>query len=162
MKKSNLFRVLIAAVVSAVLFTACTAGTQKTSEKERPQGTLEEIMTSIYDGVEVELPPVVNTEVTKENSDYYFGIENMDFVQAIASEPMIGSIAHSICLAELPEGADVEAVKKEIKEKVDPRKWICVGVEREDVQVVNRGNLILLVLQQKNPQAFVDSFMNLE
>ena len=120
------------------------------------------IMDRLYEGVNAELPNTMQMEITKETSAYYLGIENMEFEEAVASEPMMGSIAHSICLVKVKEGTDVEKVKTEIKEKVDPRKWICVGVEREDVIVVNKGNIILLIIDQIAPEEFKDSFEKLE
>ena len=29
---------------------------------------------------------------------------------------------------------------------MNPRKWICVGVEKEDLVVENKGNLIILIM----------------
>ena len=36
--------------------------------------------------------------------------------------------------------------KAEIKEKVNPRKWICVGLEDEDVVIENKGDLIIVIV----------------
>lgn len=116
------------------------------------------IMDKIYEGVVSPLPNTMQMEITKENSGYYLGIENMEFEEAIASEPMMGSIAHSICLVKVKEGTDIEKTMAEIKEKVDPRKWICVGVPREDVIVKNKGNIILLIIDQIAPKEFEASF----
>ena len=33
-----------------------------------------------------------------------------------------------------------------IKENVNPRKWICVGVEKEDVIIKNKGDLIIVII----------------
>ena len=47
-----------------------------------------------------------------------------------------------------------------IKDNVNPRKWICVGVEAEDVIVKNKGNLVILIMveneetRQKLEQGF--------
>lgn len=120
------------------------------------------IMDRIYDGVTEALPNTMTMEITKENSEYYLGIPDMEFEEGIASEPMMGSIAHSICLVKVKEGTDIEELKSEIKEKVDPRKWICVGVEREEVLVESKGNYILLIIDQIAPEEFKESFLKLE
>lgn len=120
--------------------------------------TLAGIMDRVYDGVTSALPNTMQIEITKENSGYYLGIENMEFEEAIASEPMMGSIAHSICLVKVKDGTDIEKTMAEIKEKVDPRKWICVGIPREEVIVKNKGNIILLVIDQIAPKEFEESF----
>ena len=124
--------------------------------------SLEGIMERIYAGVDAQFPMVGNFEINKENSEYYLGIPEMEFEEAIASEAMMGSQAHSVCLVRVKEGTDVEAVKEEIRTKVDPRKWICVGVEREDVIVVNQENLILLIIDQFEPESLRDSFLSLD
>ena len=54
-----------------------------------------------------------------------------------------------------------------IKENVNPRKWICVGVEKEDVIVKNKGNLIILIMvkdettRNKIEQGFDKLYKNL-
>lgn len=57
---------------------------------------------------------------------------------------MINAIAHSVGVVKLKDGADVEKVKREIKEKANPRKWVCV--EAESVIVESRGNTIILIM----------------
>ena len=49
-----------------------------------------------------------------------------------------------MCIRDRNEGADIEDAKTKIKDSVDPRKWICV--EAETVKVVNRGDVILLIM----------------
>lgn len=125
-------------------------------------GTLAFTMAQIYAGVKTQMPAIGNIEITSDNSEYYLGIKNMKFVEAIASEAMTGSQAHSVCLVRVEDGSDVAAIKEQIRTSVNPRKWVCVGVEREDVIVVNQGNLILLVVDQFAPKEIAESFMKAE
>ena len=61
------------------------------------------------------------------------------------------------------EGADVEAAKTAIKENVNPRKWVCVGVEDEkNVIVDNRGDLIVLIMENNHAQTIHNNFKNLK
>lgn len=112
------------------------------------EGTLEEIMTSVYQDIPEDERPMMltNMEVTSENIEYYLGTDDIEYESALASESGVGSIAHSVVLVRVKDGEDVEEVKEEIKENVDPRKWICVGVEKEDVIVKNKGNLVILIM----------------
>ena len=127
------------------------------------KNSLEGIMERIYAGVDEEMPRVDNIEITADRSQYFLGLKNLDDVErAIASEAMISSIAHSVCLVQVKEGCDVETIKEEIRTSVNPRKWICVGVERDEVIVKNRGNLILLVIDQFAPEKIAESFMALD
>lgn len=137
MKKILLFVVVL---MASLLVSGC--GNQNV------EGTLEELMTKVYENVPEDNRPMMlmNTEVNKENIEYYLGSTDIEYSEALASESGVGSIAHSVVLLRVKEGADVEKVKKTIKEKVDPRKWICVGVEKEDLIVKNKGDLVILIM----------------
>ena len=115
---------------------------------ENVEGTLEEIMTSVYADIPEDERPMMltNMEVNEENIEFYLGTDDIEYEEALASESGVGSIAHSVVLVRVKDGEDIEEVKEEIKENVDPRKWVCVGVEEEDVIVKNKGNLVILIM----------------
>ena len=71
-------------------------------------------------------------------------------------QPLVASIV-AVCW-----GMDTFNFVKEIKEKVDPRKWVCVGVAEENVLVVNRGDIVMLVMDDELAQTIKDNFLNLE
>jgi len=77
---------------------------------------------------------------------YTIGTKDIEYKEIYESRPMMGSIAYSVVLVRMEEGADVEAAKTAIKENVDPRKWFCVWVEPEDVIVKSKGDLIILIM----------------
>lgn len=113
------------------------------------EGSLEDLMTKVYDGInEEELPMALeNQELTEENIEYFIGTKDIKWKEAMVSESLTGSIAHSVVLIRMEDDAtsqDIEEAKKEIKEKADPRKWICV--EAEKVYVESKGNLIILIM----------------
>ena len=39
-----------------------------------------------------------------------------------------------------------ERIRGTIKENVNPRKWVCVGVEKDDVIIKNKGDLIIVII----------------
>lgn len=125
----------------------------------KPEETrsLEQILEEIYMATGLELPKTMNTPVNADNMIYMLGVDNFDFLEAIASEPMMSSIAHSVVLVKVDKQADLETIKKDIKENVDGRKWICVGVEEDNIRVENVGQYIFLVMDE-NSQVFVDAF----
>ena len=127
------------------------------------EGSLEEIMTKVYANVADDEKPMglANTEVTDENIEYYLGTSDIEYKEALASESMTGSIAHSVVLVRVKENADVEATKTKIKENVDPRKWICVGVEEDEVVVKSKGDLIILIMTQTGKEKLEKVFDNL-
>jgi len=154
MKKIGL---LVVALFSLFLVTGCG------EENKNIEGTLEEIMTNVYKDVPEEDRPMMleNMEVTVENIEYYLGTSDIEYEEALASESGIGSIAHSVVLVRTKENADIENIKTKIKENVDPRKWICVGVEKEDVIVENRGNLIILIMvEDENTRSKIEEGFN--
>ena len=120
------------------------------SETKNVEGTLEDIMTSLYAEIpEDERPMLGNIDVLNDMSDniaYYTGTTEIEYEEVLASEPLMGSIAHSVVLIRMKDGADIEDAKTKIKEGIDPRKWICVEVPEEDVIVKNKGNLIVLIM----------------
>jgi len=127
-----------------------------TSAKPAISGSFSEIIKNIYDktGYDVQTS---ETEVTADNAEYYLGSSDIKFKKALASEPMMSSIAHSVVLLEAEDGADLAAIKKKIKENVNGYKWVCVGVEDENILVGNVGNYILLVMDE-DAQSFMDAF----
>lgn len=123
-------------------------------------GELKDIIEKIYSLSEVKLPKTGLTEVIANNSKYYLGTENVKYTEALASEPLMGSCAHSLVLLRVKDGADIDKIKAEIKDNVDPRKWICVGVEKDKVIVDNIGNLIILIMDNESDK-FHKAFLSL-
>jgi outer membrane biosynthesis protein TonB len=124
------------------------------------EGDLKSIIEKLYIISQVKLPKTGNTELTAENSKYYIGTNNVEYTEALASEPLMGSFAHSVVLLRVKDStsANIKKIKEEIKTKVDPRKWICVGVEPENVIVDNVGNLVILIVSndsEKIHKAFI-------
>lgn len=143
---------LLAAAMLAVTFAACGASSStpassavSSSEAAHVDGTLEELMEKVYEGIaEDEMPMVGNTELTADNSVYYTGVESTEYTEGLASEAMIGSIAHSVVLLRAEDEAAAETLKEDVKANVDPRKWICV--EAEEVITDNIGDLVILIM----------------
>lgn len=138
-----------------LLLLLCTTMTTLTGcGEQNVEGELSDLMTDIYADVytdipEEERPMLGNINVLEEvpdNIEYYIGTKDIDYEEIYVSEPMMGSIAHSVVLVRMKDGADIEDAKTKIKENVDPRKWICVEVPKEDVIVKNKGNLIILIM----------------
>ena len=107
-----------------------------------PELTINDVITSVqYD---VELPKVSTTALSSDLYSSYLFIDYIDGSEALSSDAMIGSIAHSLVVLKLPEGADAAATAESIRANANPRKWICV--EAEKVQVVSSGRYVMLVM----------------
>lgn len=151
-------KVLLLCLSLVMMLSLAACSGDKVEASKNIEGSLEEIMTQIYSGTGLEFPMFANTPLNDENQSYFLGTNDINFEEALASEPMISSIAHSLVLIRLEDGADAQAIKDSILTHVDGFKWICVGVEKENIQVVQVGDLLALVMDNENHQALVDSF----
>jgi len=142
--------------VILITLTGC-----KTKEIEI-NGALPEIMEKLYNGISKEEMPMAieNIELNEENIENYIGTKDIEYESAIASESMVGSIAHSIVLIRAKENSNYEEIAKKIKENANPRKWICV--EAENVIVKNKGNLIVLIMTNDLANKIEENFNNLK
>ena len=143
LKKVSLVVVLMLGIV---LISGCSE-----TKEQNVEGTLEEIMTKVYEKVSDDQKPMAltNIEVTDENIVGFLGTSDIEYESALASEPMISSIAHSVVLVRAKDGANVEDIKTQIKENVNPRKWVCVGVEPDEVIIENKGDLIIVIIVEQ-------------
>jgi len=154
MKKIILCILCIAMVISMV---ACGASG---SSSKNVEGTLSDIMKEIYSNSGVESPLVMDFPVDDSNKASMLGSNDVKFTEALASEAAIMTIPHSMVLLRVEKSADIEGIKKLIRDNVDPRKWICVGVDPENVIVDSIGDLVFLVMSE-NAKAYHDSFLKL-
>ena len=110
------------------------------------EGSLDEIVNKLVADVDDEMKSrLENHEITAENINQFVGTSDIKFTEGLAQEHITGSVAYSVVLLRV-EDSDVESVKTKIKENIDPRKWICVGVEPENVIIKNKGNLVIAIV----------------
>ncbi len=143
-------------VFIGILFLAGCGKTEKNVE-----GSLSDLMTKVYDGAVVSHEDMETVELNSENTPFYLGDVSFSFKEGLASEPIMSSVAHSVVLIRLNSASDAEKAKKEIKEKVDPNKWVCVSVDEENVYVESVGDLVILAMDNQNGEKLKDSFLNL-
>lgn len=152
-------KVLLVLGLSIFLITGC--GNKIT----HVEGNMEDLMSKVYEGFEQQDLPMMlgNIELTEENKTAYIGEADIKYEEALASESGIGSIAHSVVLIRMGKDVteeQIESAKKELKEKVNPRKWICVEVE--EVKVESNGDLILVVLNDKIGDTLIENFKKIK
>ena len=100
-------------------------------------------------------------EITEENIEYHLGSKAITYKEAIASEPVMSTSAYSLCLVRVEEGADIESIMSEIKDNVDPMKWVCVGVDPANIFVDHVGDVIILIMSDEQGDKLMDSFLAL-
>ena len=155
MRKPKKLTALLLALTLLFACAACGSGNSTTDSGKTISGTLPEIIDRLYDTVDVDdekrdfLKNSVGTvEIPKDQSAYYFGVENLDFEEAVASEPLIMRVK---------DGTDIDELKAEIRRSANPAKWICVDVNPNDVRVESVGDLVLLIMaddSEKYSEAF--------
>lgn len=142
MKNIKKLLLLLLVCTSLVSLTGC-------SEKN-VEGELDEIITKIYADIPTDEMPMVDNidvlEIVPDNIEYYIGTTDIEYEEILASEPGMTSVAYSVVLVRMKDGADIEAATTKIKETVNPRKWVCVEVPEEDVIVKSKGDLIILIM----------------
>ena len=141
--KTRLIIIGVIIVGMVALFVTSMGGSNK-----KVEGSLEQIMDKLYRNIPPQNLPMMldNIEVNAENIESYIGRNDIKFKEALASESMTGSIAHSIVLLRLENAEEADDVVAKIKSSANPRKWICVEVPEDQVIVKNKGDLIILIM----------------
>ncbi len=166
MKKLFLIFLTLALILS---FAACQSNPAGNDQPNALTGSLEDILAKIYETAELSdsfkeyiKDGLQTTVITSERCEYYLGKADIEFEEAIASEPIMMPSAYELDLVRVKEGADVEAIKNEIKENVNPMKWICVGIDPENVIVDNIDDVIIVILSDNEGKALHDAFLALK
>ena len=157
--------------LSLVLSLAACGG-KKAEETEAPalrvEGTMEELLNKTIEERPVEfMGGVIPVDLTDSSEDglwalkSYTGLDDAaQITEAAAFEPMMGSMAFSMVLVRVAEGADSKAVAEAMKAGIDTRKWICV--EADDLKVAGFGDVVMLIMVNSDSgmtaQSFVDAF----
>ena len=157
--------------LSLVLSLAACGG-KKAEETQAPalsvEGTMEELLNKTIEQRPVEfMGGVIPVDLTDASEDglwaikSYTGLDSAEKItEAAAFEPMMGSMAFSMVLVRVAEGADSKAVAEAMKAGIDTRKWICV--EADDLKVAGFGDVVMLIMVNSDSgmtaQSFVDAF----
>lgn len=157
--KKKVFLSFMCLLSVALLLSGCGKKSKNLDMK------LEDVIDKVYEGIGTdEMPSVITTKVTSDNVTYYLGTDKVDYKEAYASEPMMSSIAYSVVVVKLNEGADVEEAKKLIKDNINPRKWFCV--DAEIVTVDNIGDTVILIMMDELNEELAtrvrNNFLNLK
>lgn len=108
---------------------------------------LSDIMAAIIKDATGEIATAEGT-IDDERFAWFFNMDPIEGAEAYSSEALINIVPHSVALLRVPEGTDAQTMAKEIEEKADPRKWVCVEAEKTIVKV--RGNVVLLVMAESD------------
>lgn len=152
---------IIAVIAVAVAVIAMNSKPKTNLEPITSAQDLEELVAKVYEGLTIEMPMVMTQVVDVTDNDavkYVTGLENADNLEyVVESAPMMMAQPYSLVLAKVKEGANIEEVAKEMNEKIDNRKWICVTAEK--VYTTTSGDVICLVMShEETAKAVYDNF----
>ena len=156
----------------ALVLSLAACGGKKAEETQAPalsvEGTMEELLNKTVEQRPVEfMGGVIPVDLTDTSEDglwaikSYTGLDSAENItEAAAFEPMMGSLAFSMVLVRVADGADAKAVAESMKSGIDTRKWICV--EADDLKVAGFGDVVMLIMVNSDSgmtsQSFVDAF----
>lgn len=175
MKKSTKIAIIavaivlvIAIIVAIVLGVNSNKDNQKTTEPSKlgeitSAEDLEKLIDKIYEGNEN--LPGLQTQAVEVADDITVnmltGLEGgQDLEYLVVSEPLINAQAYSLVIAKVKEGVDANKIAKEMNEKIDQRKWICVSAEK--VYSTSSGDIVFLVMSnEETAKPVYDKFKEL-
>ena len=154
MKKLKNILGILGVLVISLLLVGC--GSEKNIE-----GDLTSLIDKLYEGIkEDERPMLVSSPIeTDEQLESFAFVKDVDYKEAVVSEPPMSSIPHSVVLIRLNDAKDASKVVADIKANANPRKWFCV--EAENVIVKSRGDLVILIMSNELAAPIEKNFDNL-
>ena len=163
------FLSVILVLTMVLSMAACGKKNQETeAAAQSVAGTMEELLNKTIEQRPVEfMGGVIPVDLTDSSEDglwalkSYTGLDSAEKIsEAAAFEPMMGSLAFSMVMVRLADGADAKSVAESMKSGIDTRKWICV--EANDLKVAGFGDVVMLIMVNSDSgmtaQSFVDAF----
>jgi len=159
------FIALILVIAMAASLVACGS---KSADKAPLEGTMEENVMKVMEIAPVEFMagpmPVDLTDTSEDGKwalSYFTGLQSAENITDVCVyEPMMGSQAFSLVMVRTAEGADPKAVAEEMKNNIDPRKWICVGAD--EIMAAGYSDTVMFIMVDSqmglHAQTYVDAF----
>ena len=149
---------MILVLAMAIAMTACGG-----SKATPLAGTMEENVLKVMEIAPVEfMGGSMPVDLSDPDGVFYFtGLSDpSQITDASVYEPMMGSQAFSLVMVRTAEGVDAKAVAQEMKDNIDPRKWICVGADQ--VMAAGYADTVMFIMVDSqlglNAQSYVDAF----
>ena len=154
---------LIALALVLVMTLSLAACGNKAADKTPLAGTMEENVLKVMEIAPVEfMGTVLPVDLADADATWYFtGLSDAAQITDVAVyEPMMGSQAFSLVMVRTAEGVDVKEVAQQMKDNIDPRKWICVGAD--EIMAAGYGDAVMFIMVDSqlglSAQSYVDAF----
>ena len=167
MKKGPMIIAIAIIIIAIAVIITIVVMKPKEKTKLEPITSAEDLtklFEKVYEGQEDKIPSVVTQTIDTSDENLVnmmTGLVNGKDLEYLAvSEPMISSQAYSCILAKVKDGVDANKIAKEMFDKVDPAKWICVYAEK--VYATNSGDVVCLVMSSEEwAKPVYDNFKNI-
>ncbi|MBQ5608434.1 MAG: hypothetical protein IIU86_05350 [Oscillospiraceae bacterium] len=158
---------LLLVMTVALTMAACGRSKKNTAALA---GTMEENINKIMQANPTEFMggvTVLDLKDTTEDGKWalknFTGLDSADKItDAAVYEPMTGSQAFSLVLVRVADAADAKPVAQQMKDNINPAKWICVSADQ--VMAAGYGDTVLFIMLDSNmgktAQSYVDAFKN--
>ena len=152
---------ILALIMSLSLFAACGASASNSNSAGLPED-LNEIMDKLYDGIgQDERPMMADADMlndvypdTQKEGDKYrrvteataesdLGVTVDRFEEALVSESMM-AMPYEVAVVRAKSAEEATQLANDIKENINPRKWVCVEADKVTVETCN--DIVLLVM----------------
>lgn len=163
--KKKMKTILVMGIIVVMTGLGCCACGGQGGSSDNLEGSLSEIMVSLYEKAELEqdfrdaLDGFETYELTDELEVSILGTDEITYQEGVVSMPMMSSIAYQCVLLRVEE-SDVDTVKQALKDNANPDKWVCVSAETTLIE--SRGNVIFFIMSGKDiAYALNSAFQNL-
>lgn len=145
-----------------IMFAAffCSACGSGKSDAEKLEGSLADIMASLYANADLvqdfrdNLDSYETVELTDDLEVSILGTDQITYTEGVVSMPMMSSMAYQCVLLRVDE-ADVENAKQALKDNANLDKWVCVSAET--MLIESRGDVIFFIMSDKDTAAAMSS-----
>lgn len=151
---------LVLVLVMALSLAACGG---KTADKTPLAGTMEENTLKVMEIAPVEfMGGIIPVDLSDADATWYFtGLSDASKITDVAVyESMMGAQAFSLVMARTAEGVEPKEVAQEMKDNIDPRKWVCVGAD--EVMAAGYGDTVMFIMVDSqlglSAEDYVDAF----
>lgn len=154
---------ILSLLLTLTLLLAFAGCAREAAPQEGVDGTPEEIISKIYEAHQPLKLNVISMELDLTDADavgYNTGLESGDKLSAACvSESMMGSQAYSLVVARVKDAADAPQVAKEIYDRVNTAKWICVEADTKTAAYSGDVVMFFMVGSQFAESATVDTML---
>ena len=154
-------------LVMTVVLTMAACGRSKKNTAALA-GTMEENINKVMQANPTEFMggvTVLDLKDTTEDGKWalknFTGLDSADKItDAAVYEPMTDSQAFSLVLVRVADAADAKPVAQQMKDSINPAKWICVSADQ--VMAAGYGDTVLFIMLDsklgQTAQSYVDAF----